>query len=255
MFLHTYDWLLFAGLPLALVSLALLRRPVDGASKLAWALWLSVLVVAVSGTARGETARVWSFFTPFVVVAAAGVIRDNRGAWVALTASHAAMFLALTPTWVVFGAEEMTPPQQEYYALAPSQPAGVTFNDEMRLNAWQVNTYPDNNQLTLWLGWQAHRRMTDAYWFSALLVSADGVPTGESVVWQGQDTRYPTTCWRPGERVIDPVVIPYPADVLSGDYWLSLAAFPDGQPDNRLPVTLPDGSQDTQIGLGPVTLP
>lgn len=258
-FLHTYDWVLFAGLPLALASLLLLRRPNTGARRLAWALWLSVLVLAVSGMARGETARVWSFFTPFVLIAAAGLVRDNRGGWTALTAAHAAMFLALTSTWIVFGAEEMPPPaEKEMFARAVFGGAPVQFGASITLVSWDghYNSTPDGDSVVVWLNWQAAQRMTTPYWFAALLVAPDGAPVGEAVIWQGQQTNYPTTCWQPGEQVVDPFSVPLPAAAPPGDYWLSLAVFADeARPQDRLPVMLPDGTTDTQVGLGPITVP
>jgi hypothetical protein len=206
--------------------------------------------------ARGETARVWSFFTPFVVLAAAALVRHDRGGWTVLTVASAAMFLALTSTWIVFGAEEMKPPAEKImYARAVLGGAPVSFDDKMTLASWDGHR-AGTADVVFWLNWQANQRMTTPYWFSALLVAPDGAPVGETMIWQGQATNYPTTCWQPGEQVIEPVLVPLPADAPPGDYWLSLAVFADeDHPEDRLPVMLPDGTTDTQVGLGPVTVP
>ncbi len=97
--------------------------------------------------------------------------------------------------------------------------------------------------------------MTTPYWFSALLVGPDGAPLPNATVWQPLQTRYPTTCWLPGEQVGETVTLPLPADPQSGGWYISLAALTDDHASARLPVTLPDGSTDTQIGLGPVNVP
>ncbi len=263
--LHTYDWALFAGLPLVLGSLLLLRVPNTGIRRMAWALWLSVLVLAVSGVARGETARVWSFFTPFVVIVAAALVHENRGAWTVLTVAHAAMFLALTSTWVVFGAEEMQPPPAQPQNLpSPQQlPLNANFDDEIALQSWGYargisQTSPLPFAYYVVIEWQAQQPVTQPYWISGLFVAPDGSPVGETIVQQPQATRYPMTCWRDGERVRDVVALFVdPEQPLSpGDYWLSVAVFADeDRPEERLPVTLPDGTTDTQVGIGPITIP
>jgi hypothetical protein len=97
--------------------------------------------------------------------------------------------------------------------------------------------------------------MTTPYWFAVLLVAPDGSVPLPAQVWQPVETRYPTSCWRPGEMVGDTIRLPLPNDAPPGDWWLSLSAFADAdQSDARLSVTLPDGTQDRQIGLGPIPL-
>ncbi len=72
--------------------------------------------------------------------------------------------------------------------------------------------------------------------------------------------QFPTTCWGFGETaVVDTITIDLPAQPMSGDYWISLAAFSLTAADSPryLPVTLPDGSLDpnNQIGLGSHPVP
>ena len=54
--------------------------------------------------------------------------------------------------------------------------------------------------------------------------------------------------------LIDRISLPLGENGKVGEYWLSLSVFhisPEGEM-TRLPVTLPDGGQDTQVGLGPL---
>jgi hypothetical protein len=91
------------------------------------------------------------------------------------------------------------------------------------------------------------------YWFAVLPVAPDGSTPIEAFVWQPNATRYPTTCWQPDQIVGDSIKLSLPENAPAGDWWLSLVAFPDdADPMNRLTITLPNGTQDTQIGLGPV---
>lgn len=247
-FLHTYDWVLFAGAPLAIASVGMMRQRMTGAGVLAWALWLSVVILALSGTARGETARVWSFFTPFVLLAAAGLRLSGRG-WLWLTASQAALLIALVATWGVFDAGDMPPmPDAPYPLIDGGQTVNATLDDAgLTLVTWQTDG------AWLDLTWHMDDRTATPYWFAALLIDPNGQPVGETVIWQGGDTRYPTTCWPADGLVRDRVKLPLTDDSPTGDYWLSVSVFADeDNPAQRETVTLADGSTDTQIGLGPV---
>ena len=55
----------------------------------------------------------------------------------------------------------------------------------------------------------------------------------------------------PGAALTDHIRLALPEGA-QGPFWISLSAFGDDQGGDRLPVTAPGGSQDTQVGLGPV---
>jgi uncharacterized membrane protein (UPF0136 family) len=247
--LHTYDWALYAGLPLVILSVAAAFRPRMAGSGLALALWLSIVVLVLSGTARGETARVWSFFTPFVLLSAAGFLREHHR-W-AVWAGTAALFVALTTTWDVFDAIDMKPLPDAPVMIADMQAANAVYDKTFMLDGWRA-TVTDNG-IELGLNWQVTERATTPYWFSALWVGPDGTVAPESVIWQGGQTNYPTTCWGPGQLIGDQITLPLPTNAPDGDYWLSLAMFATKDaPQDRLPVTLADGTSGDQVGLGPV---
>ncbi len=255
LFLHTYDWALFAGVPVVALSAVMAFRPRAMGGKLAISLWVALVVLVLSGTARAETARVWSFFTPFVLLAAAGIwqIEPGRGgrAWVLV--SSAALFFALTTTWDVFDAIDMKPLPGTPPAHTQLQPVNIDYGETFALVGWGASATDD--AITLDLNWQARQRTATPYWFSVLWVGPGGITAPESVIWQGGQTNYPTTCWRTGEIIGDSVSLPLPDDLPPGDYWLSLAMFGmQDAPQDRLPVSLPDGTTDTQAGLGPVRI-
>jgi len=37
--------------------------------------------------------------------------------------------------------------------------------------------------------------------------------------------KYPTSCWQPGQPIVDQVELPLGAGAVAGDWWLSLRAF------------------------------
>lgn len=277
--LHFWDWIMWTGLPLILlwwVGLWLWWRrradsthtpPIWGASLL-----LVIVIMTVGGIARGESGRVWTFLTPLVLVLALEALaqlspasartrgtesrRGNNGAfakfWLPITVAQAAIMLALTITLSVMGTPGMVPPPDPPGSVATTHATNAQFDAHFALTGWDAES--DGESVTLRLNWRGDVQMVTPYWFSALLVDPDGQPVGESTVWQPLDTRYPTTCWAPGEIVGETVTIPLPPGAQPGEWWVSLAAFSDDTASARLPVTLPDNSTDTQIGLGPVSV-
>src|SRR5207244_4244930 len=73
-FLHLYDLALFIGFPLVTLAVAATvksLRTLRSLDPLAGALALTLILLALSGTARGETGRVWLFFVPYILILAA----------------------------------------------------------------------------------------------------------------------------------------------------------------------------------------
>ncbi len=80
LFLHPWDWTLWTGLPLMLLWLLGLwawtrRHEADRPPLLGLALLLFAVTLDLSGTARGESGRVWLPFTPFALIAAVDGLR------------------------------------------------------------------------------------------------------------------------------------------------------------------------------------
>lgn len=89
---NLYDFQLLLGpAVLALAALSLAGREEEGWSPahaaLAWGWWALLLVLAVSGSVRGEVGRIWLFLMPFACILAAGeAVRrwGPRSPWTAL---------------------------------------------------------------------------------------------------------------------------------------------------------------------------
>lgn len=249
LWMHGWEWVLLSSVPFAVLWLAQARRDL-----LAGALLATLLVLLFSHTARGETGRVWLFFTPFLLLAGASALQQisdqqRLAAWGGLLLAQAALTLALVTTWDVISAPDIQAPPDPPIAQG-QQPQNALFGDVFRLVGW--SGVREGDELVLHLNWQAQRQMTTPYYFAVVPVAPTGQPT-EAFVWQPDATRYPTTCWPAGVTIGDTVRIPLPEAAPAGDWWLSLRAFADVQhPLATLPVHLPDGSTETQLGLGPV---
>ncbi|GAB4430975.1 MAG: hypothetical protein Kow00106_25380 [Anaerolineae bacterium] len=258
-FLHLWEWMLLSGLALILLWLVAGIRPMRTAGDsalLALALIATLLVVDLSGLARGETGRVWLFFTPFALIAAGDGLRrlapqnSDQPAWLVVSVAQALLTLALATHWNVIGSE-LTPPPPSPGSAGTTRPADALFGGILRLRGWDAVV--EDGQMIVHLDWQPVERPTVPYFFSALLVTPDGRPAAEAIVWQPHQTHYPATCWAPGSVTGDSVILPWPPDPMPGDWWISLAVLGDATENYQpLPVT---GSADYQVGLGPITVP
>ena len=257
--LNTWDFFLFTGLPICGLAIAsVFSKRFPGVSCLAVALAGTLLALVLSGTARGEVARVWAFLTPFVVLLGATVFRQLRvGLRWLLLAGQMLLLLAVATAFTPQGTEARPLPTYSEMILPPLQGPEVavdaTFGGVLHLSGYQAQYRPATRSLVLALKWQALHRTDLPYHFSAVLVAPDGHSL-PGVVWQPFEYRYPTSCWQPKETIVDQVEFPLGPDAAAGDWWLSLTAFGmlAGEPLPRLSVSLPDGTLDTQLGLGPL---
>jgi hypothetical protein len=286
-FLHFWDWVLFNGFVLMLAWLAglwLWKRRGENVPLVGLALLVAMIVLCVSGTARGETGRVWLAFTPFALLAAGEMLSqfnertryisslqttegDKKSTWLVLAVGQGILLVALAMALPVI-ATDFTPPPP-----APELAQGLQATDAIfsaaneggrfRLTGWHATGA--DGEITLNLAWEDMAQNIHPYYFGAVLVAPEG-QTFDAGVWQpGQGVPvaanspdaprgvFPTTCWMPGMQVGDTITLGLPPDAVSGDWWISLAAFGDPMvADGRLLVTATDGSQDGQVGLGPI---
>jgi hypothetical protein len=265
LWLHSWEWALLTGIPALLLWLLFAGRLrlQSEADVLAWALLLTMVALIFSGTARGETGRVWLFFAPFVLICAVGQLTqgwrgiwsefNDAGNWLAVSIGQVALLIAVGASWLLINAPNMTPPPSAPGAVLAERPSGATFDGQFQLAGWDAQQVDDH--IELHLNWQPIQQMTTPYWFAALLVAPDGSVPQASVVWQALDTNYPTTCWKAGEMVGDSIDLLLPEEMQAGEWWISLSAFGDkDRPEMRLPVVLPDGATDNQVGLGPILI-
>ncbi|NLF15329.1 MAG: hypothetical protein GX597_26355 [Anaerolineaceae bacterium] len=263
--LHLWDFIIFTGLPLVMLALmamtGVLRRNtrLEAPHLLAASLGLTLLVLVLSGTAQGEVGRVWLFFMPLItLLAACGLSRLHSPTRTAFLISQGVWLLALAATTVPV--DTWLGPRPSYSEVVSQpldQPVAQTdarFGDQLRLTGFQAEGTTETGMLTVVLHWDALQQMAEPYYLSAVLVGPDGrVLPG--VDWQPFGKLFPTTCWTPQLGTIaERVELPLGVDPPEGDWWLSLTVFSLGRegPPAYLPVTLPDGTHDRQVGIGPL---
>jgi hypothetical protein len=242
---HLYDFGIFIGLPMALLCLfaffyALLtaRRELVA---FPIAFGLGLLLLDISGTARGEVARVWIFLTPFAVMCAVwGLGRLGSGRWATavLMTLLALQLLTFNAFLRVVNTGLTSVPPREEMVTRPSlsHEADVHFGDNIHLLAYDLS--PQNiipgESVTVTLLWQADGRVDTPYTVFNHLVS----PTGELVAQQDgmpQASTLPTTCWQPGELITDSYTIATLPEMTLGTYSLLMGLYTP-ETGVRLPV-------------------
>jgi hypothetical protein len=260
LFLHPWDVFLYAGLPTVAIALYGGFRMSQGpARQLALGVGLTLAILTVTGSARGETGRVWMFLMPLIVIVAGCFMATvtRKQLWL-LAGAQVLWLLVMNLVILSVRTRDVIPPPtyQEVAQLpasGPLVPVGADFNGEMRLAGYQAEQQPGSGNVTLTLHWQPLKGMVAPYYFSGVLVGPDGtVAPGQN--WQPLGTRFPTTCWSSQEEVVDQVMLALPENASPGNWWLSLSAFAyrEGQTPEPLPVVLADGTADHQVGLGPI---
>lgn len=264
-FMHPWDWLLWGGIAFGIVVIAqimkLIKRHAADHSTLpvmSVTLMLTMLILVISGAARGETGRVWLFFAPFLLIAAA----EYRGTdtqpitgreWLWLGVPQGILVVALVSSIASIGTDFTLPPPAPQVTTAQS--TNVLFTDDagsvsFRLIGWDAEII-NNDTLRLRLNWQGIEPSLTPIWFGGVLVGENSAMLPLQPWQPGGDIRYPTTCWSDSATIGDTHIVDLGSGS-AGEWWLSLAAYGDStQPEGRLLIRSEAG-EDTQIGLGPI---
>jgi hypothetical protein len=156
------------------------------------------------------------------------------------------------------GMPPSSPPKLDKLPETAYLPSGAVVDGALQLNSFagQVEMRADANGnpqpvLLLWLDWQSIGQVDKPYYLSFIPVAPDGQGAPQATLIPPFNTEYPTTCWLLSSGPIrERYEIPLFATSAEGDWWVSLSLV-DGNTGERPSVTLPDGSQDVQVGIGP----
>jgi hypothetical protein len=264
LFMHPYDMAIFVGLPVAafalwrIVRLRDLRRrgpAILPADLFAGAAALTLILVVLSGTARGETGRVWLFFAPVWLLLAADMLagfgtRERLGFLAIQALCLLTMAAVLRANFTAF----TEPPRPAEAQGGPTFPVEAHFargDDRATFAGLGVDAAP--TAVTLHLYWRADTRIKRPYVLSLVSVPPDG-SSRESLNWNPEGWNYPPSCWTPGREFVDTLTVPLGDTPVPGDWLFSLSIL-DAFTREPMQVTLPDGTVSTQVGIGPVHVP
>lgn len=255
---NLYDFAAFLGLPLAFLFLG---QTVVSLRHIASRRWpkldavvastaLTILILDVSGTSRGEVARLWLFLTPPVVLSVLSALK-NRWPFLTLVTLQAISLLVfglfldvvpIVPLPTLERTRSATPLPTQYETR-------TTFGDQIELLGYDLGSamIQPGETLDLTLHWRALAEPTQSYKVFVHLLDpagtrraqADGVPVNWTL---------PTNCWVRGETISDQHRLTLPADAPYGDYTLAVGLYLEDS-NARLPVESGD-----QVRLGPVVI-
>ena len=256
-FYHLYDFLIFLGIPLIwLLAVELWRALRDHSGKpihlLSLAFVLGLLVIDLSGTSRGEVARVWLFLIPWALLVSVQALETrflgkNLVSWPALAVAvllGLQLFAAAVSLRVIHTRYKDRPRLSPTVTALPAQarPVSIQFNDGIELVGYQVEMpLGSSPAVSLTLYWRTGTPISWP-WTVFRHVMMDDQLVGQRDSHPAQDT-WPTTCWEPGEIVVDSQVIPL--DVHQLDEATLKVGLYDAKSGRRLSVfgewALPEG--------------
>jgi 4-amino-4-deoxy-L-arabinose transferase-like glycosyltransferase len=231
LFYHPYDFLVFLGIPLAVFwcartieSLRALRQRPRSIDLLALTFLIGFVLLIVSGTSRGEVARVWAFLLPLPLLIAARYKPDRSGVFVALLILVAAQTLISSVFLRTVGTGLSDPPAPPLaVTLSPSPRA--QWQAGMSLNSIDFpNAIGRSEPLDITATWSAQQPILRPYTLFIHLLDAQGQLVAQSDDMALNGT-WPTTCWQPQYAFTDQYRLTLPADIAPGDYRLSLGFY------------------------------
>lgn len=218
---HPWDIITFIGVPLVAISVTAGWRK---AAPLTAAFVITLAALSLAHVARGETGRVWLFFSP-LVVGAAGIVLAGRSR---LEQTGALLLLAgqlVAQTAVMRVFEIGIFPD----ALPPaSVPASATVIDtrfgasgQIALLAYELSEFKPGGASSITLYWQRMSPEPINLSYSAFVhIARDEADQARIGSQDGMPVRdlFPTTCWQQGVVVRDTRVFDIARDAMPGAY-------------------------------------
>lgn len=221
---------MWAGAYVPFTRARALNGPGESARKpdvLAVAFLIGLAVIDLSGTSRGEVARVWAFMIPLPLLIALCRLPRRRALFTTMIILLGLQLLVCNVFIRYIGTDLTDPP------LLPPQaaqaPAGendtINWENGIVLQSSHIST--DRDQITVQADWTTTQPVNRPYTIFVHLYDEAGnlIAQRDTMPLQGA---WPTTCWRPGQTFRDSytLTIPGTADrtrpqtLKLGLYWL-----------------------------------
>lgn len=264
------DLFMFTGWPLVLLAIvtlgiglrALRAKGNSNATVMTLAAFVTLIVIDLYGTPRGEWGRIMIFMSPWLLLAAGSQLGTAKWAGGVITAVQGATACAMVICLQVLAPEfrahaAPVPPATTLPASSQAvDTGGVTFGASLRLIGAEgkVESQIDSagtqtSTLLLWLRWDAIEPVDAQYDYLIQPLSADGQPLGTALKVSPFADAFPTACWRSSiGPLVDRIKIPMGQDATRISVDLSLI---DSSSGDRLSTLIPGGVESDRIRLGP----
>ena len=255
-FLHLYDLFLFTGW--AVVGLFLLgiyfalknlrQGHASPSTILGVALGLTMIIGAVSGTAQGETARLLTFYIPFMLIVAALSLQNGKGFHPLWWGVQAVTVLVMA-TYIPVIPQDLNDPPQAPRQDVPNNVdwpfrevkvdiASMNYEGSFRLAGFRAVGDPGIQSITVQLEWEGISPTERPYQFRIIARAEndiDGEIVSEAYLWYPQSGNYLTSCWQEGDQIRDVFVLTVPPVAKPVQWTLELQAI-DYRTDEIIPA-------------------
>lgn len=253
------DLALFTGIPavtafiLALTAVPnqIRRRTLPDGQRLALSTAVLILLLALSGSTRGEVGRIWLFFMPLLFISGSSFLEkwllDWRQQW-GWAALQMAGVLLLGFAWQPMEATIVVSQPPDFPPLPNNTtPVDIVFAETIMLHSYALTIQPDSLLLTLI--WQTKQSAQRPYTVFNHLLNDAGELVAQQDSWP-VNGQWPPTCWSPGGLIPDSRVLALSPDLPPGDYDLFTGLY-DARNGTRL-ITANGGDAHH---LATITLP
>jgi hypothetical protein len=221
-------WIVLAGA--TAVTLRALRHPHRThwrpAHILALSTFATLLLLDLSGSARGEVGRIWLFLMPLLATSAADWLAEAQPGWrrhSALVGGQLLLTLALALAWQPVREVVILPQMPNLPTAKPETAVSATFptqdgsNTILSLHGTTIT--PAANQLAVTLFWQINGTPLRPYTVFNQLLNSTGQVVAQQDNWPGGG-QWPPTCWVAGQTIVDTYTLPLPAPLPPDTYTL-----------------------------------
>lgn len=207
------------------------------------ALALLILVLDLSGSARGEVGRLWLFFMPLLAIVAAKQLVSlsafqqvsqsatqssvlNPLFSVLIFAAQLMLVLAIGLAWKPIEAVIVVAERPQMPTTIPTHKITVPFGETIQLVGYDLDTSAagPGGVLDVTLYWEAEVAAARPYTVFAHLINQDGELVAQKDNWP-VNGQWPPTCWQASEVVVDPYTLQLPADREPGTYSLLVGLY------------------------------
>lgn len=230
-------WVVVVGVTAVFVS-GWRRRPWTPAQMLALSLAVMLLLLNLSGSARGEGGRLWLFLMPLMALAAAAFLARLRPGWrwqALWLGWQLLLALCLALAWRPVRAVAVVAERPPMPQAIPQVETTASFAGIIQLDGYTVEEV--EGQLMVTLFWRETGAVLRPYTVFTQLLDEEGVVVAQQDNWP-VNGQWPPTCWKAGETVVDRYTLVLPPDLPSGGYTL-ITGWYDARDGRRL--LLPDG--------------
>ncbi|MCB8976444.1 MAG: glycosyltransferase family 39 protein [Ardenticatenaceae bacterium] len=252
-----YNWLdvlIFAGPAIVAGFLLLFRQPRTLLRQPLAALIVPLagllLLLDISGSARGEVGRLWLFLMPFLAIGSAAYFGKLAG----FTRASAPLLAVIAQLMVVVAIGLAWRPIEAIIVVAelPSLPTNPVPENEvdvtflaaagplLTLRGYDLIQTAESLDVTLY--WQAEQTAVRPYTVFTHLLNAQGELVAQQDNWP-VNGRWPPTCWQTSDLITDPYQLSL-AGLAPGTYTLTVGWY-DARDNTRL--TLPSGEDALRL--------